>query len=67
MIFVPYGFNVAVEIKRENGSAKVIIHAPMYKNKIWTMAHSYKSDEFTDWEIVRDRDFVRVMINYFGA
>ncbi|MER2511282.1 MAG: hypothetical protein ABTQ25_02480 [Nitrosomonas ureae] len=62
---VPYGLDVSVTIRREGDSAFVDVHAPMYLNKEWTMSHSYSSSEFTDYEILRDRDFVTTLIDHY--
>jgi hypothetical protein len=65
---VKYGLKVSVEIVRdaEADSAKVIVHAPLYVNREWTMKHSYKSSEFSDQMILNDSDFTRVMFNHFS-
>lgn len=62
---VPYGFKVSVVIRREGDTAFVDVLAPMYLNKKWTMKHSYRADHFTDEQIVKDRDFVRVMFSHY--
>lgn len=75
IIPVPYGYKVGVKLIRvpvkenggifhETGTVYVEVHAPMYVNKVWRMSHSY-SDVFTDAEILRDRDFIRVMLDHF--
>ena len=66
---VPFGFKVSVEIVRdiENDSAKVVVHAPIYKNKTWTMTHSYKSSQFSDWQILKDRDFITVLCKAYPS
>jgi hypothetical protein len=63
----PYGLNVAVEIVRdsETDTARVIVHAPMYKNKLWTMAHSYRASQFTDFQIINDSNFTTVMLAHY--
>lgn len=68
-IFVPYGLSVSVEIIRnvELDNASVLVHAPMYKRKTWVMPHSYKSSQFTDSQIIRDCDFIRVMCKHFPS
>jgi hypothetical protein len=65
LIPTKYGFKVSVEIVRTNGSASVYVHAPMYKNKLWVMCHSYCCKDFSDAEILNDRDFQRVMSEAF--
>ena len=64
---VPFGFDVSVEISRDNQTdiARVIVHAPCYKNKRWTMSNSYKSAEFSDHEIIKDRDFISTMLKHY--
>lgn len=63
MYKTPYGLKVSVEIVRDTATdtARVVVHAPLYVIKQWTMSHSYKASEFSDHEILRDHDFVRVM------
>lgn len=67
MYKVIYGLNVSVEIVRDEltDTATVVIHAPLYVNKKWTMAHSYKSSQFTDYQILTDSDFQTVMIKHY--
>lgn len=62
-----YGLNVSVEIVRdsETDNAQVHVYAPLYMNKQWVMNHSYRSSEFTDYQILKDFDFVRVMCNHY--
>ena len=62
-----YGFKVSIEIIRDNVSdtAKIKVIAPMYINKEWIMQHSYKSSEFTDYEIMRDSDFISTMLKHY--
>lgn len=62
---VPYGFNVSVTIRREGGEAFVDVHAPMYQRKQWTMPHSYEARSFSDTDIIKDHDFIRVMLDHF--
>lgn len=62
---VSFGLDVSVSIRRENGEAFVDVHAPMYMNKQWTMPHSYNAGQFTDFAILNDSDFIRVMFNHF--
>ena len=64
---VPFGFKVSVEICRdiETDTATVIVHAPMYKTKHWKMSQSYKSSQFSDYKIINDYDFIRVMRKHF--
>ena len=65
LIPVPYGYKVSVRIRREGNTAYVEVHSPMYKNVQWEMPHCYSAASFTDLEILRDRDFVRVMLDHF--
>jgi len=63
----PYGLDVAVEIVRdaETDTARVNVHAPLYTNKFWTMPHSYKASQFSDFQIINDSDFARVMLTHY--
>lgn len=61
---VKFGFNVSVEIIRDNERAKVKVHCPMYLSREFIMSHSY-SLEFTDNQILNDSDFIRVMARHF--
>ena len=62
-----FGCEISVEIIRdsETDTARVKVHAPIYKNKLWTMPHSYKSSQFSDFQILHDSDFIRVMFKYY--
>jgi hypothetical protein len=62
-----FGLDVSIEIVRdsETDSAHVHVHAPIYKNKHWVMAHSYRASEFTDFQIINDADFVSVMCKHY--
>lgn len=64
---VKYGINVSVEIIRDNisNSAQIKVIAPMYLNKEWIMKHSYKSSEFTDYQILNDDDFHSVLSKHY--
>jgi hypothetical protein len=53
--------NIHVEIVRENGIAQVYVHAPLYKNKCYNMSMSWVADQFTNEEILKDKDFTRVL------
>ena len=66
-ISVPFGFGVSVEIVRDiqNDSAKVNVHSPLSKDKVWAMPHSYKSSQFSDYQIINDSNFISVMIKRF--
>jgi hypothetical protein len=66
-ISVPFGFDVSVEIVRDiqNDSAKVNVHSPLSKDKVWAMPHSYKSSQFSDYQIINDSNFISVMIKRF--
>jgi hypothetical protein len=66
-IATPYGLNVYVEIIRdaETDTAKVNVHAPLYKCKFWTMSHSYRASQFTDFQIINDSDFKTVMLKHY--
>lgn len=63
----PYGLNVAVEIVRDiqTDTAQVNVYAPLYMVKLWTMPHSYKSSQFTDFEIINDSDFTTTMLKHY--
>ena len=63
---VPYGLLVTVSIRREDDTAFVDVHAPMYLNKEWTMSHSYHAPHFTDGAILRDYHFITTLINHYG-
>lgn len=65
LIPTKYGFKVSVEIVRKNGSASVYVHSPMYTKKLWVMIHPYCCKDFSDAEILDDRDFHRVMCEAF--
>ncbi len=69
MIKIPYGLDVSVQIKRDliHDVATVHIHAPLYKNKYWVMDHSYAASEFSDFEILKDSDFVTVILKHYGV
>ena len=62
-----FGFKVSVEIVRDiaTDTAFVNVIAPTYVVKEWVMPHSYEASSFTDQEILRDSDFIRVMFNHF--
>lgn len=64
-----YGIDVSVEILRdtETDTAQVKVYAPMYKNKEYILSFSFTSSQFTDREILRDRDFNRVMSQSYGT
>ena len=62
---VPYGLKVSVMIRREGDEAYVDVIAPLYVNKDWTMPHSYNASQFTDEQIIKDSDFVRVMLGHY--
>jgi hypothetical protein len=64
---VPHGFKVSVEIRREDGTAFVDVIAPFYAVKKWTMPHLYHAARFTDEQIIKDSDFVRVMFSHYPA
>lgn len=62
-----FGLDVSVEILRdtETDTAKIKVHAPLYMQKEWFIAHCYKSSQFTDSQILKDCDFVSVMIKHY--
>jgi len=62
-----FGLDVSVEIIRdaETDTAQVDVHAPLYMQKFWTMPHSYKSSQFTDFQIIHDSDFISVMCKHY--
>jgi hypothetical protein len=62
---VPYGIKVSVTIRHEeDGNKYVDVHAPLYKRKEWTMSHCY-ADTYTDAQILKDYDFITVMLNHY--
>lgn len=62
-----FGMNVSVEIVRdsETDTAYVHVYAPIYTNKHWVMAHSYRSSQFNDYAILKDNDFSTVMCKHY--
>ena len=68
-ILTSYGYKVYVEIERdaETDTATVNVHAPIYMKKFWTMPHCYKASQFTDFQIINDCDFKRVMCSHFPS
>lgn len=54
-----FGMDVSVQIIREE-NVKVKVIAPLYMRKEWVMDHCYSTD-FSDHQIMRDSDFLRVM------
>ena len=62
-----FGLNVSVQIVRdtEEDIAYVDVIAPMYINKQWRMGHSYTSSMFSDYQILKDNDFIRVMFSHY--
>lgn len=67
MLKTDFGFDVSVVIVRDTvtDTASVHVHAPMYTNKEWIMPHSYRASHFTDDQIIKDSDFIRVMCNHY--
>ncbi len=63
-----YGLDVSVEIIRdiETDNARIKVLAPMYMKKEFFLGHSYKSSEFSDYQILNDSDFKRYMLSAFG-
>lgn len=63
----PYGLNVAVEIIRDDqtDTAHVHVHAPLYVKNHWVMDHCYRASQFTDFQIINDSDFTRVMLAHY--
>ena len=63
-----HGFKVSVEIVRDTDrdEAKVIVLADFYKEKRYTMPHSYTASQFTDEQILKDSDFLHVMFQRYG-
>lgn len=59
-----YGLDVSVELIRERDRVEVKIISPLYMHKEWLMPHCY-SLEFSDYQILNDSYFNRVMINHF--
>lgn len=66
LIPVPYGLKVSVRIRKEGNMKRVEVHAPLYVNEKWDMPHGY-SEDFTDARILKDSDFIRVMLAHFPA
>jgi hypothetical protein len=62
-----YGFKVEVEIIRNEMEDKaiVIVHCPFYITKQFTMPHRYKASHFSDYDILNDCDFIRIMLSHF--
>lgn len=62
-----FGTDVSIEILRDTDAdtATVFVIAPIYKNKRWPLHHQYVSSQFTDSQILNDRDFIRVMTAAF--
>ena len=67
LLSTPY-IGVEVEIVRdaEKDEAKVIVHARLYMQKIWTMWHSYRATHFTNEAILQDRDFQSVLARHYA-
>lgn len=63
-----YGIDVSVEILRnaEEDVAQVKVYAPMYINKEHILGISFTSSQFTDSQILKDRDFNRIMMAHYG-
>lgn len=64
---VNFGISVSVQIMRDidQDNATVRVLSPLYKCKEFTMPHSYKSSVYSDYQILNDSDFTRVMFNHF--
>lgn len=64
-----YGYRVSVEILRdaETDHAQVKVYCPIYVKKEFILSVSFTSSQFTDSEILKDRDFNRVMMGHFGT
>lgn len=62
-----FGLKVSVQIVRdtEEDIAYVDVIAPMYMNKQWRMGHCYASSMFSDYQILKDNDFIRVMFSHY--
>lgn len=62
-----FGFKVSVEIIRdiEVDVAYVDVVAPMYVIKRFRIPHCYGSSKFSDAQILKDSDFIRVMVSHF--
>lgn len=59
-----YGLNVSIELIRAIDRVDVKVISPLYMKKEWYMDHCY-SLEFSDYQILNDHDFTRVMMNHF--
>lgn len=63
-----YGIDVSVEILRnaEEDNAEVKVYAPLYMQKEYILGISFTSSQFSDSEILKDRDFNRIMMAHYG-
>ncbi len=64
---VEFGYKVEVEIIRdeETDSATVKVYAPLYIKKEWLFTFSYTSSHFTDYQILRDHNFITTMSQHY--
>lgn len=53
-------------IERDEDTAKVAIHSEIHVNRVCELPHSY-SPQFTDTEILADRDFRKFVDNRYGT
>ena len=63
---VNFGLDVSVRIDVVDGFKVITVLCPLYKSKEFKLKHSY-SIEFSDYEILRDRDFTTAMRNHFPS
>jgi hypothetical protein len=63
---VNFGLDVKVEIlhNAEEQEKRVRVHCPLYKVREFDFGMSF-SDTFTDYQILKDRDFITKMIQHF--
>ena len=61
-----YGYKVQLKIETIDGSKHVTVLAPFYKRKEWDISFSW-STQFSDYEILKDRDLVTYLISAFGV
>lgn len=65
---VEFGYKVEVEIIRdeETDSATIKVYAPFYMKKEYVLGISFTSSQFTDSQILRDRDFQKAMLQRYN-
>ena len=67
MVKTKYGCKVSVSIVAdyENDIKRIIIHAPLYMKKEWSPTFCYSS-QFSDDEIMEDRDLNNLLMSAYG-